>query len=187
MTHPDATHPDPLSPVVVGFDGSEAAIAAALWAADEAIARDVPVRLVHAANVAPVHPHGDFRLQITEAEQLFRRTEAAVAASGKTVKVDTAVVGAGPRSSLISESRAAALICVGSVGVEQAGVVPGSTAAALANAAYCPVAIIRPDVTTPAVDGGGSRSALIAQPTAISSLRSSPKPGCVTPHYWRWG
>ena len=74
MTHPDATHPDPLSPVVVGFDGSEAAIAAALWAADEAIARDVPLRLVHAANVAPVHPHGDFRLQITEAEQLFRRS-----------------------------------------------------------------------------------------------------------------
>ena len=77
-----------------------------------------------------------------------------MAASGKTVKVETAVVGAGPRSSLISESRAAEMICVGSVGVEQADVVLGSTAAALANAAYCPVAIIRPDVTTPAVDGG---------------------------------
>ncbi len=46
------------------------------------------------------------------------------------------------------------MICVGSVGVGRAGVVPGSTAAALGNAGYCPVAIIRPNVTTPAADEG---------------------------------
>ena len=154
MTHPDATRPDPLSPVVVGLDGSEAAVAATLWAVDEAIARNVPLRLVHAADVAPVHPHGDFRLQMTEAEPLFRRAEAAVAATGKTVKVETTVVGAGPRSGLISESRAAEMICVGSLGVGRTGAVLGSTAAALGNAAYCPIAIIRPDATKPAAEGG---------------------------------
>jgi hypothetical protein len=46
------------------------------------------------------------------------------------------------------------MLCVGSIGVGRAGDVLGSTAAALANAAFCPVAIIRPDRTTPASAGG---------------------------------
>ena len=152
-TEKDMNHQHVLSPVVVGIDGSDAAIAAALWAADEAIARDVPLRLIYAADVA-THPYGDFRVQMTKAEPLFRAADAAVAATGKTVKVETAVVGAGPRPGLISQSRAAEMMCVGSVGVRRAGDVPGSTAAALANAAFCPVAIIGPDVTRRAADGG---------------------------------
>ena len=148
------THPHVLSSVVVGIDGSDAAIAAAQWAADEAIARDLPLRLIHAADVAAAHPRGDFRLQITEAEPLLRAAEQAVAARGTTLKVETAVIGAGPRPGLISESRSAEMLCVGSVGVGRAGDLLGSTAAALANAAFCPVAIIRPDGTTRAADGG---------------------------------
>ena len=35
-------------PIVVGIDGSKAAIRAALWAVDEAVSRDVPLRLVYA-------------------------------------------------------------------------------------------------------------------------------------------
>jgi nucleotide-binding universal stress UspA family protein len=34
-------------PVVVGIDGSDAAIGAAQWAAKEAVHQDVPLRLVH--------------------------------------------------------------------------------------------------------------------------------------------
>ena len=34
-------------PVVVGIDGSQAAIDAATWAVDEAVSRGVPLRLVH--------------------------------------------------------------------------------------------------------------------------------------------
>lgn len=147
-------HPHLLSSVVVGIDSSDAAIAAAVWATDEAIARNVPLRLIHAADVAAAHPHGDFRTQISAAEPLFRAVETAVAATGKMVKVETAIVGAGPRPGLISESRSAEMLCVGSVGVRRAGDVLGSTAAALANAAFCPLAIICPDVTTAAADGG---------------------------------
>jgi nucleotide-binding universal stress UspA family protein len=33
-------------PIVVGIDGSQAAIRAAEWAADEAVSREVPLRLV---------------------------------------------------------------------------------------------------------------------------------------------
>ena len=38
-------------PVVVGVDGSQAALDAALWAADEAVDRSAPLRLVHAIGV----------------------------------------------------------------------------------------------------------------------------------------
>ena len=34
--------------VVVGIDGSRAAVDAALWAVDEAVSRDIPLRLVYA-------------------------------------------------------------------------------------------------------------------------------------------
>jgi nucleotide-binding universal stress UspA family protein len=153
-TEKDMTHQHVPWSVIVGIDGSDAAIAAARWAADEAIAREVPLRLIYAADVAPAHPYGDFRLQITDAQPMLRAADAAVAATGKTVKVETAVVGAGPRQGLISESRAAEMLCVGSIGVGRASDVLGSTAAAVANAAFCPVAIIRPDVTTPASAGG---------------------------------
>ena len=38
----------PSPAVVVGIDGSQAAISAALWAVDEAVSRDIPLRLVYA-------------------------------------------------------------------------------------------------------------------------------------------
>ena len=41
-------HFSPSRSVVVGIDGSHSAIDAALWAADEAVSRDVPLRLVYA-------------------------------------------------------------------------------------------------------------------------------------------
>ncbi len=179
------TDPVALSSIVVGIDGSDAAVAAALWAADEAIARNVPLRLIHAADVAPIHPRGDFRLQIAEAEPLFRAAEAAVAATGKTVKVQAAVVGAGPRAGLISESRATEMICVGSVGVgRRAGHVLGSTAAALGNAAFCPVAIIRPEATV-ADDGGWIAVSIDSSPDSDLIIKNGfPKPGCARPRYW---
>ncbi len=34
--------------VVVGIDGSPTAVDAALWAVDEAVSRDIPLRLVYA-------------------------------------------------------------------------------------------------------------------------------------------
>ncbi len=40
-----------IRPVVVGVDGSQAALAATLWAVDEAVDREVPLRLVHAIGV----------------------------------------------------------------------------------------------------------------------------------------
>ncbi|AKN17869.1 universal stress protein [Mycobacterium haemophilum] len=145
------THLQESLPIVVGIDGSGAAVAAARWAVDEAIIRDVPLQLVHATDVDTDAggPGEDFTLYIRRAEPLLRAADEAVTATGKTVKVETAVVGAGPRVGLLTKSRHAAMVCVGSGGVGRAGrALEGSTAAALANAAFCPVAIIRADMTT---------------------------------------
>jgi len=37
---------DPPTAVVVGIDGSKAAVRAALWAIDDAVDRDIPLRLI---------------------------------------------------------------------------------------------------------------------------------------------
>ena len=39
---------EPPAAVVVGIDGSQAAVRAALWAIDEAVDRDIPLRLIYA-------------------------------------------------------------------------------------------------------------------------------------------
>lgn len=136
----------PGATVVVGIDGSQAAIHAAEWAIDEAIARDVPMRLVHvtsAESTASQSPN-EVPLGIEYAEAILRQASAAISVTGKDVKIDTAIVRGDPATVFLAESRNAELVCIGSVGV---GVVSekflGSTATALAEGAHCPVAIIR--------------------------------------------
>ena len=45
-------HFSPSRSVVVGIDGSRSALDAALWAVDEAVSRDIPLRLVYAIDPA---------------------------------------------------------------------------------------------------------------------------------------
>ena len=141
------------SPVVVGVDGSDAAINAAKWAIDEAISRDVPLRIVHVTHIEgqPDAPEDDFRLDVQYAESSLRAATAAVEATGKPVKIETEILWGSPDTALINESRNASMVCVGSVGIGAiASKMWGSTAASLAEKAYCPVAIIRSPHNVPA-------------------------------------
>ena len=80
---------DPLpKAVVVGIDGSKEAILAATWAVDEAIARDVPLRLVY-INPADSPGHG-FRTAM--AELALRVAAKSVAEQEKPVKVETVLL-----------------------------------------------------------------------------------------------
>lgn len=136
------------SSVVVGIDGSKAAIDAAVWAIKEAVARDVPLRLVAVID----YHEGDERRPAGEIEREYARdsllkAHEAVIATGHQVKVETEVIEGHLVSTLIRLSRSADMICVGSVGIGYfANLLLGSTAAELANSAHCPVAIIRRDV-----------------------------------------
>ncbi len=132
--------------VVVGIDGSKAAIHAALWAVDEAVSRDVPLRLLYAVEQCDARDAGPNAMarKVAAAETAIRRACTAIEATGHAVKIETEIAQGPPIGSLIHASASAAMVCVGAVGLRhfQAGRV-GSTAAALAISARCSVAIIR--------------------------------------------
>ena len=132
-------------PIVVGIDGSKAAVQAALWAVDEAVSRDVSLRLVYA-----VEQDGDLDTDRCDGAQAFRganaihRAATAIEATGQPVKIETEIAQGSPIGLLIRASASAALVCVGSLGLRhfETGRI-GSTAAALATSARCPVAVVR--------------------------------------------
>ena len=161
-------------PVVVGIDGSKAAMRAALWAVDQAMSRDAPLRLLSAI--------GQEGNQVT-AEMAIRHAITAIEATGKPVKMETEVSHGPAIGSLISASASAAMVCVGAVGLRhfRPGRV-GSTAAALAVSARCPVAIIRgrdDHVQPPAqgivveVDGSPDNGVLLGAAIEQARLRSA--------------
>ena len=134
------------APVVIGVDGSDAAIDAAIWAIDEAVSRDVPLRIVHVTHIEEQRAatDDDFRLDVQYAEASVRAATAAVEATGTQVKIETEVLWGTVKTVLIDESRNATMICLGSMGIGAiAGKLLGSTAATLAKESHCPVAIIR--------------------------------------------
>ncbi len=118
--------------IIVGIDGSHAAITAALWGVDEAISRAVPLRLVSV--IKPTHPSPDD----------YDRD---------LVKIETDIPRGPAGPVLVEASRDAEMICVGSVGIGRyASSILGSTATELAEKAHCPVAVMRSKVDQPASD-----------------------------------
>lgn len=136
----------PSSAVVVGIDGSCWSVDAALWAVDEAVSRDVPLRLLYV-----VEPRGDGAVDPQQeaqdlacADASVRRALVAVESTEKPVKVEWEILQGHPSRVLLDASRSADLLCLGSLGIAHAtGHRLGSTAATLATAAPCPVAIVR--------------------------------------------
>lgn len=129
--------------IVVGVDGSVAASRAAVWAIDEAISRDIPLRLVAVpertedADDAPGDGTG-------EARSAVQAAAAAVRAEGRPVRLQTEVVSGAPTLILLEASRTAAMICVGALGLRHFGHHRvGSTSVALVGSAHCPVAVVR--------------------------------------------
>ena len=173
------------APVVVGVDGSDAAIDAK-WAIDEAISRDVPLRIVHVTHIEgqPAAPDDHFRLDVQYAESSLRAAAAAVEATGNPSRSKPKSCGVSPDTALINESRNAAMVCVGSVGIGAvASKMWGSTAASLAEKAYCPVAIIRSPHTVPAsepdwivvaVQGHAKDESVIEHAMNEARLRTAP-------------
>jgi nucleotide-binding universal stress UspA family protein len=129
--------------VVVGVDGSRAATHAALWAVDEAVSRDVSLRLVYVIDPMNSSHPGDHTGRLAAARAALHDAHRAVDAAGQTVKVESEILWGKPLTKLMEESRSAAMICVGSIGLNHACRGGDSTAAALAGLAPCPVAVVR--------------------------------------------
>ncbi len=130
-------------PVVVGIDGSATALRAALWAVDEAVSRDVPLRLLCAIDPAEGGLE-DAAHRLATAEIAVRYACTAVESTERPVRVEIEVAQDNPRTALLRASTSAALLCVGDVGFRHFtdGHV-GSTTEVVAAHAQCPVAIIR--------------------------------------------
>ena len=121
--------------IVVGIDGSRNAVHAALWAIDEALSREVPLRLVAAAETTD---------EQTDAEVAVRSAAAAVAATGRPVNVEAQVITGAPIPALLEASGAAAMVCVGAAGLKHVDHHRvSSTTGALVASAHCPVAVVR--------------------------------------------
>lgn len=137
----------PPSPaVVVGIDGSRGAVDAALWAVDEAVERDLPLRLVCAvepAAGAPADPRSLAHAFAT-AEAAVRQAAMAIESLDQPVKIEVEIIQDRPVAALLATSHAAAMICVGALGVNRAtGKRVGSTISTLLARAHCPIAIVR--------------------------------------------
>lgn len=167
---------EPYSPshcVVVGIDGSRSARQAALWAADEAVDRDVPLRLVHAIDSFGSTP---------AAEHAIRDAITTIESTGKPVKLEAEMSYDPPVAALLAESRSASMICVGSTGLKHAvqGRI-GSTASALVSSAHCSVAVV-PISAVPSpvgcvlavVDESPGRSAVLELALREARFRGAP-------------
>lgn len=183
-------------PVVVGIDGSDAALEAARWAAKEAVHQQVPLRLVYVTTVARGSIGSDHGELVTRdrAESALWAARLAVEALDLPVQVEAAVLTGDVDCVLADESRGAALICVGSTGINRVtSRVVGSTAATLAEQAHCPVAVIRRDGKSPTLDFGFVAVVIDDRPgndavidRALQEARMRGAPALVL-GVWRWG
>ncbi len=133
------------APILVGADGSQAAANAVRWAIDEAIDREAPLRLVHVTGVDQPSDE-DAGHAVESADRALQSAMAVVEDAGKPMAVDTEILWGPVSTVLVDATLTAALLCVGATGADgRAGELLGSTAAAVAENAHCPVAIIRGD------------------------------------------
>ena len=139
-----------MTSVVVGIDGSPAAIQAARWAVEEAVSRDSPLRLIY---ILERHSEA-VRLETEYAERALLAASAAVEAIGQPVKIETAIIRGHPSAVLARQSQDADMLVVGAFGGGyRTRKLIGSTAAALVRLARCPLAVIRPPYVPPAEPG----------------------------------
>jgi nucleotide-binding universal stress UspA family protein len=150
-------------PIVVGVDGSESALRAVDWAADEAALRGLPLRLVYASlweRYEGSRPAEDLDRPSEE-----ERVEDVVAAAARRaarrqadVKISTEVLPEEPEYALVRESRGAALLVTGTRGRGGlAGALLGSVSLTVAGHAHCPMIVVRGDQDDPAPPGKHGR------------------------------
>jgi len=136
----------PLKSVVVGIDGSQAAIRAAQWAVDEVAGTDTPLRLLYSSEPNPSADRSVSCRFLAAAEKAVHDTYAAIEAMGRSVKVEIDIVQGHPMTTLIDAAASTRLLCIGNAESGNACANGfGSTAATLVQSAQCPVAVVRGD------------------------------------------
>ncbi|MEO3876156.1 universal stress protein [Nonomuraea sp. B12E4] len=135
-------------PIIVGVDGSRAALAAVLWAADDAARRGCDLRIVHVEE--PLLYGGQLYERSAddpvrkEGERLLAEAAATVAEFRSKVRVSTELLYGRTAEILRAQAGEAAAIVVGSRGLGGfAGLLLGSVGLGLAGHAAGPVIVVR--------------------------------------------
>lgn len=133
--------------ITVGLDGTGQSLAAADWAADEALARDVPLQLVQVRETGayPSSPIVDEdQLERERAQRITGEVNEHLARRHTGLRI-TVMTPAGRPAHVLSElSGGTDLLVLGSRGLSRAvGYVLGSTALSTVAHAECPVVLIR--------------------------------------------
>jgi len=182
--------------VVVGVDGSLSALRAVRWAAEEAVRRRLPLRLVH-MYPPPAGLHGGIvdpavirNALLTQGRRWLAEARAAVAEVSAEPRPVTVLSSAAVVPSLVEESRDASLLVLGTRGLGGfTGLVIGSTAVLLGGRAHCPLVVVRgDDDSVPAhgpvvvgVDGSPTSEAAVGFAFAEASLYGA---DLVAVHVW---
>ena len=128
----------PGQPVVVGIDGSEAALGAARWAADVAAKSGAPLVLLHAVPRPNWHFTADTpAISADGADAVLAAAEAAVRSAHADLGVRTTLVTKSVTAALQDASDGARLVVVGAGSDERR--VLGGHAIRIAHGASCPV------------------------------------------------
>ncbi|WP_316765001.1 universal stress protein, partial [Streptomyces herbicida] len=137
-----------LPPVVVGVDGSAESLAAAQWAAREAVRSERSLRLVHAWNRHPRPRDGEIEnaAQRHLARRVLRQAEDAARAMSPRVRLYDELVE-GPAVEVLREAAEAAegaeLVVLGSRGLSGfTGFLVGSVALGVVGRATRPVVLV---------------------------------------------
>ena len=93
--------------VVVGVDGSQAAVNAAKWAVDEAISRQIPLRRVYVVgrSEAQSASHDISGWELEGGETALDQAYVAVQDVGQSVEIETAFLSGDPEQVLIMNRR----------------------------------------------------------------------------------
>jgi nucleotide-binding universal stress UspA family protein len=139
--------------VVVAYDGSRGAKAAASWALDEAVREQAAVEFLYvlewptyaaAASLAPA----PYRWSDTDAERraesLLEEARAAAEVSHPELELRTTALHGGAAAALCDRSRTASMLVLGSRGHGGwSALVIGSVSLAVTTHAHCPVVVVR--------------------------------------------
>jgi len=170
--------------IVVGVDGSRAALSAVGWAAREAAARGDTLSVVHAMPAWPLEVSEEDRyVEVGRwmregATSMLDAAVERVRQEAPRVVVEPRLLGGDPRALLIEAAADAELLVVGNHGLGGfAGMLIGSVALGVAGRVACPVAVIRDPAAWPAgevvvgVDGSAAGTGALGFAFFEASLR----------------
>lgn len=184
--------------IVVGIDGSRAAVSAARWAGAIAARQQAPLELVAVVSTpdhrltAATLAEADLLPRLREvAMEKLRVAAAAVHEDHPQLRIDQRVLEGAPSRELIASGDTAQLVVVASSADDRwSTLLLGSTALRVANKASCPVVIWRGDRAQPlpderpilvGVDGSPGSDAAVGRAFELATLLGV---GIVALHAW---